>query len=138
MKKLVINNPVPTAEELAAKLGLPEHRVATIREIMSKPKRRTNLSDEELARTHAWGTTQESKVTVVMKGARYAVFRWPGEYWSDNGGRHYGQACYCLALQGERRFQSGMCDGVLKEWEGRVSKKVLAQALKDAEESSPK
>ena len=94
------------------------------------------MTDQELARIHASGTTDESKVTVVMKGTRYAVFRWPGGYWWDNGGKHYGSTTYCLAVMGKRRFSH---DGVvIKEWEGRVSKKVLAQALKDAEESSPK
>lgn len=135
MKQIVVKNPVPTADEMAKRLGVPEHRVAMIREIMNKPMPRTGISDEELARIHAAGTTDEHKVKVVMKGTRYAVFHWPGGYWSDNGGRHYGQATYCLALQGHRRFQSGMCDGILKEWEGRVSKKVLADALKEAESS---
>lgn len=135
MKKIVITNPIPNADEMAKRLGIPEHRVAMIREIMNKPKSRTNLSDEELARIHAAGTTDEYKVTVVMKGARYAVFRWPGGYWWDNGGKHYGGTIYCLALQGHRKFQGGMCDGVLKEWEGRVSKKVLREALEIAEAS---
>ena len=89
------------------------------------------MTDKKLAAIHAYGTTQASKVTVKMKSEHYAIFHWPGSYWSDNGGRHYGQATYCLQLKGVRHFGSG--PRPLQEWEGRVSKKVLVKALEDAE-----
>ena len=90
------------------------------------------MNDKELADIHSAGTTEKGKVTVTMQSEHYAIFHWPGGYWSDIGGRHYGQSCYCLALKGTRRF--GSSSHVLREWHGRVSKKLLAAALKEAEE----
>ena len=71
-----------------------------------------------------------------MQGERYAIFRWPGGYWYDNGGPHYGRVTYCLAVKGKRRF--GHDNPVVKEWDGRVSKKLLRAALDEAERSEVK
>jgi hypothetical protein len=92
------------------------------------------MTDQELADIHSQGTTDFGKVRLVMQGDRYAIFRWPGGPWWDNGGRHYGQVSYCLALKG------APCHGrdrrpVLKEWWGRVPKKELQKALAEAEVS---
>ena len=91
----------------------------------------TEMTDKELAAIHAYGTTHAHTVTVKMKSEHYAIFHWPGSYWSDNGGRHYGQATYVLQLKGDRHYGSG--SRPVQEWEGRVSKKLLAEALALAE-----
>jgi hypothetical protein len=90
-------------------------------------------TDQELADIHAEGTTDYGKVRMIMQGERYAIFRWPGGYWWDNGGKHYGSVNYCLALKGERRFGFRRANTVTKEWEGRVSKRELRKALDEAE-----
>ncbi len=91
------------------------------------------MTDTELIDAFARGTTDHHITSVVMKSKRFVIFRIPGHtYWADMmNPSAYARSQYILMRQGEWILRYTF----RKEWEGRVSKKVLAQALEEAENS---
>ena len=91
------------------------------------------MTDTELIDAFARGTTDQHITSVVMKSKRFVIFKIPGHtYWSSiMEPSAYAPVQHVLIRQGEWWLRST----TRKEWEGRVSKKVLAQALEEAENS---
>lgn len=129
MKPYIVKGPVPTAEEMGKRLGMSKARVRRIRVIMEqKPK-----TDQELIDAFSRGTTEHRITSVVMRSDHFVIFRIPGhKYWSSlMEPSAYARSQHILMRQGEWMFRYTY----KKEWEGRVSKRVLAEALKEAENS---
>ncbi len=91
------------------------------------------MTDIELIDAFASGTTERHITSVVMKGEHFVVFKIPGHtYWASvMEPSAYVRSRCVLVPQGQWMLRTTF----KKEWEGRVSKKVLAQALEEAENS---
>ena len=93
----------------------------------------SNLTDQELIYAFARGTTAHHHTKVVMRGKRFVIFHIPGhKYWSSMMvPSAYAPSQHILIPQGVWMLSCTPC--FKKEWEGRVSKKELQQALEEAE-----
>jgi hypothetical protein len=88
------------------------------------------LTDQELIDAFSRGTTDHHHTTLVMRGKRFAIFHIPGrKYFSGRGSQAYARSQNVLIEQGKFCMRGPL----LKEWEGRVSKKELRKALDEAE-----
>ena len=95
------------------------------------PPRKT---DEELVDEYMHGTVEKQYTSVVARGKRFVIFKTRGHhYWSDiMNPSAYAPVEHVLIRQGEWCLRGKK----IKEWEGRVSKKVLLAALEEAEKCS--
>jgi hypothetical protein len=93
-------------------------------------------TDQELIDAFARGTTDHGITKVVMRGEHFVIFRIPGHtYWSSvMKPSAYARSTHVLIRQGEWWMRGK----IIKEWEGRVSKKVLKAALDEIERKEGK
>jgi len=96
---------------------------------MSKPAR--NLTDQELVDHFGSGTEERQYMTVASQSANFVVFKVAGhKYWSNvMDPSAYARVRYILAARGDTWLRySGT-----REWEGRISKKIIREALRRSE-----
>ncbi len=96
-----------------------------------KAQRAQEAKDREIIRSYAGGTTDLDRTKIVMQSENFVVFKTPGHTdWSGVGMRDYYASHTCLIRKGE-----WCLNGDRREWYGRISKKVLQEALDKAQAS---
>jgi len=89
------------------------------------------MTDQELIRAYASGTTDLDRAKIVMQSENFVVFKVPGHTeWSGVGMRSYYASSTVLIRKGEWCLK-----GDRREWYGRVSKKVLKEELDKAQQT---
>jgi hypothetical protein len=89
------------------------------------------MTDQELIRAYASGTTDLDRAKIVMQSENFIVFKVPGHTdWAGVGMRDYYATHTVLIRKGE-----WCLNGDRREWYGRISKKVLKEALDKAQQT---
>lgn len=84
------------------------------------------MEQPEWLRRISYGLSDAKKNIVLAENDHSAIVKLPGGFWSDNGGRHYGEVSYMLVRK-DARASVGLIEGKELQSGGRVGKKKLAE-----------